>query len=75
MTDDEVEIFQQKAVQIRQKAEQIYNKFQGLFTVPDGQSFWQYFTNQVDHFKEVTKNMPDETMFGLLSDPTITGML
>lgn len=61
--------FKQKAEQIRQKAEHIYNKYKAMFTIPEGQSFWQSFSNQVVHFKELTKDMPEEKVFSLMSDP------
>ena len=44
--------------------------FQAMFTIPEGQSFWQSFTDQVDHFKELTKDMSEEKMLSLIADPT-----
>lgn len=44
-----------------------------MFTIPEGQSFWQSFSNQVIHFKELTKNMPEEKVFSLMSDPACSG--
>lgn len=44
-----------------------------MFTIPEGQSFWQSFSNQVVHFKELTKNMPEEKVFSLMSDPACSG--
>ncbi|XP_034947377.1 PC4 and SFRS1-interacting protein isoform X2 [Chelonus insularis] len=70
LSEEEVIVFKQKAEQIRQKAEHIYNKFRALFTIPEDQSFWQSFSDQVDHFKEATKNMSEEKIFALMSDPT-----
>lgn len=69
LTEEEGAIFKQKAEQIRQKAEHIYNKYKAMFTIPEGQSFWQSFSSQVGHFKELTKNMPEEKVFSLMSDP------
>lgn len=69
LSKEEEAIFKQKAEQIRQKAEHIYNKFKAMFTIPEGQSFWQSFSDQVDHFKELTKDMSEEKMFSLMSDP------
>lgn len=95
-------IFKQKAEQIRQKAEHIYNKYkvivtckkefkynylnisfaiylpkfknvQAMFNIPEGQSFWQSFSNQVMHFKELTKDMSEEKVFSLMSDPACSG--
>ncbi|KAK0162946.1 hypothetical protein PV327_006672 [Microctonus hyperodae] len=70
LSDDEVEAFQQKALEIRKKAEHIYNKFKALFTIAEGQSFWIYFSDQVDQFKDVTKNMSENEFFSLITDPT-----
>lgn len=44
-----------------------------MFTIPEGQSFWQSFSNQVVHFKELTKNMSEEKVFSLMSDPAAPG--
>ncbi|KAK9308321.1 hypothetical protein QLX08_001749 [Tetragonisca angustula] len=70
LNDEEEAVFKQKAEQIRQKSEHIYNKFKAMFTIPEGQSFWQSFSDQVVHFKELTKDMPEEKVFSLMSDPS-----
>ncbi|XP_012264964.2 PC4 and SFRS1-interacting protein isoform X2 [Athalia rosae] len=70
LNEDEASIFKQKAEQIKQKAEHIYNKFEAMFTISGGQTFWQSFSDQVDHFKELTKDMPEEKMFSLMADPS-----
>ncbi|XP_011640852.1 PC4 and SFRS1-interacting protein isoform X1 [Pogonomyrmex barbatus] len=69
LSEEEGAIFKQKAEQIRQKAEHIYNKYKVMFTIPEGQSFWQSFSDQVVHFKKLTKDMPEEKVFSLMSDP------
>lgn len=69
LTEEETVIFKQKAEFIRQKAELIYNKFKKMFTIPEGQNFWQSFSEQVDHFKELTKDMPEDKVFALIADP------
>ncbi|XP_066588809.1 PC4 and SFRS1-interacting protein-like isoform X4 [Prorops nasuta] len=69
LSEEEVVTFKQKAEQIRQKAEHIYNKFKAMFTIPEGQSFWQIFSDQVVHFKQLTKDMSEEKVFSLMSDP------
>lgn len=43
-----------------------------MFTIPEGQTFWQSFSDQVDHFKELTKDMSEEKMFSLIADPANT---
>ncbi|XP_051161140.1 PC4 and SFRS1-interacting protein isoform X2 [Leptopilina boulardi] len=72
LNDEETIIFKQKAEQIRQKAEHIYNKFKAMFTIREGQTFWQSFSDQVDHFKELTKDMSEEKIFSLTQDPATT---
>ncbi|XP_053991889.1 PC4 and SFRS1-interacting protein [Hylaeus anthracinus] len=69
LNEEEETIFKQKAEQIRQKAEHIYNKFKAMFTIPEGQSFWQSFSDQVVNFKKLTKDMPEEKVFSLMSEP------
>ncbi|KAL0107954.1 hypothetical protein PUN28_014897 [Cardiocondyla obscurior] len=69
LSEEEGNIFKQKAEQIRQKAEHIYNKYKAMFTIPEGQSFWQSFSDQVIYFKNLTKDMPEEKVFSLMSDP------
>ncbi|XP_011703359.1 PREDICTED: PC4 and SFRS1-interacting protein isoform X2 [Wasmannia auropunctata] len=69
LSEAEGAVFKQKAEQIRQKAEHIYNKYKAMFTIPEGQSFWQSFSDQVVHFKKLTKDMPEEKVFSLMSDP------
>lgn len=44
-----------------------------MFTIPEGQSFWQSFSDQVVHFKELTKDMSEEKVFSLMSDPACPG--
>jgi len=44
-----------------------------MFTIPEGQSFWQSFSDQVVHFKKLTKDMPEEKVFSLMSDPSCSG--
>ncbi|XP_017799116.1 PREDICTED: PC4 and SFRS1-interacting protein isoform X2 [Habropoda laboriosa] len=73
LNEEDEAVFKQKAEQIRQKAEHIYNKFKAMFTIPEGQSFWQSFSDQVVHFKELTKDMPEEKVFSLMSDPACPG--
>lgn len=44
-----------------------------MFTIPEGQSFWQSFSDQVIHFKKLTKDMSEEKVFSLMSDPACSG--
>lgn len=44
-----------------------------MFTIPEGQSFWQSFSDQVVHFKKLTKDMSEEKVFSLMSDPACSG--
>lgn len=62
--------FKQKAELIRQKAEQIYGKFKALFTIPENQTFWELFSDQLNVFKDLTKDMPEEKVYALMCDPS-----
>lgn len=57
-----------KASQIRNKADIIYNKFVSLFIVPDGQTFQEIFKNEVDDFFAKTKHMACDQIYGITSD-------
>jgi hypothetical protein len=43
---------------------------QSLFNIPEGQTFWNIFLEQLDQFKQHTKDMTHEEIFSLLVDPT-----
>lgn len=70
MTDDEVRSFNEKAVQIQEKAKKMYEKIQSLFTVPDGISFTEYFEEQLAEFTKTTEKWNQEEIFKLTVDPT-----
>lgn len=72
LEEDELLTFKQKAELIRQKAEEIYNKFKGLFTIPENQTFWELFSEQLIIFKDLTKDMPEEKVYALMSDPSLS---
>jgi Lens epithelium-derived growth factor (LEDGF). len=72
MTEEEAEVFTQKASQVRAKADHVYNKFKNLFTVPAGETFWDTFSKQLVTFNDVTRNMPAHDLFSLCEDPTTT---
>ncbi|XP_067003028.2 PC4 and SFRS1-interacting protein isoform X2 [Anabrus simplex] len=68
--DEEKVKFASKAHQIRTKAEHIYNKFKAMFTVPDGSSFWQVFSDNVETFQKMTQNLPMDKIYSLVVDPS-----
>uniref|UniRef100_A0A8D9BI23 Hepatoma-derived growth factor n=1 Tax=Cacopsylla melanoneura TaxID=428564 RepID=A0A8D9BI23_9HEMI len=70
MTEEEAEVFEQKASQVRTKADHVYNKLKNLFTVPAGETFWDIFSKQLVTFNDVTRNMPAHDLFSLCEDPT-----
>jgi len=44
-----------------------------MFTITEGQSFWQSFSDQVVHLKKLTKDMSEEKVFSLMSDLAVSG--
>ncbi|XP_011496080.1 PREDICTED: PC4 and SFRS1-interacting protein [Ceratosolen solmsi marchali] len=70
LSEEETIAFKQKADKIKKKAELIYNKFKSLFDIPEGQTFWNIFLEQLDQFKQQTKDLTPEEIFSLLVDPT-----
>ncbi|XP_008215111.1 PC4 and SFRS1-interacting protein isoform X3 [Nasonia vitripennis] len=69
-TEEETAAFKQKADEIKKKAEKIYIKFKSLFTIPEGQTFWNTFVEQLEQFRKITKDMTQEEVFALIDDPT-----
>ncbi|KAF7992312.1 hypothetical protein HCN44_001637 [Aphidius gifuensis] len=70
LEEEDMLTFKQKAESIRQKAEQIYGKFKALFTIPENQTFWELFSDQLNVFKDLTKDMPEEKVYALMCDPS-----
>lgn len=70
MDDTLKESFNQKAHQIRLQAEEIYNNFKYMFNFkPDTSSFWEFFMELVESFRQNTQHLTTEQMYDLLDEP------
>lgn len=70
MSDDEVKDFNDKAVQIQEKAKKMFEKIRSLFVVPEDKSFIQFYKEQVAEFAKKTENLNQDEMYKLVVDPT-----
>lgn len=62
--------FNTKANQIRNEAETIYTGFKKLFNNSvTNSTFWEFFMEEVEKFREKTKNMSKHQLFGLIEEP------
>lgn len=50
---------------VRKQANKVLNKFESLFTIPDGQSFQNIFNEEVKNFNEKTKDLSYEEKVSL----------
>lgn len=72
MADEERIKFDFQAQQIRTKAEQIYNQFKTMFSVPEGTvPFWEAFGEEVNKFQQRTKHLSQEELFLLVDEADI----
>lgn len=71
-SDEEKAIFATKARQIRDKADHIYNKFKTMFTVPEGRTFWQAFSDHVTLFNKHTSHLGGKKLYFLTVDPVVS---
>lgn len=72
MADEERIKFDFQAQQIRTKAEQIYNQFKTMFSVPEGTvPFWEAFGEEVNKFQQRTKHLSQEELFLLVDEGDI----
>ncbi len=69
LTPEQERQFQEGAHRIRAKAETMYNKFQSLFLIPQGKSFWDVYSNEVNSFQQKTNNMSVNEIYGLVKEP------
>lgn len=66
---EQEEAFLRGAEKIRAKAEHIYNKFQSLFTIPNGRNFFEVYSDEVAKFQEKTNNLPVNQLYRLVKEP------
>ncbi|XP_065208771.1 PC4 and SFRS1-interacting protein-like [Planococcus citri] len=69
LTREQEEAFIRGAEKIRAKAEHIYNKFQSLFTIPNGRNFFEVYSDEVAKFQEKTNNLPVNQLYRLVKEP------
>lgn len=60
--------YNEKIIEVRRKAKIVYNKFASLFTVPDGQKFYEIFKKEVKIFNMKVKHLSCEEIHGLTAD-------
>lgn len=68
LNDEETLLHEEKSAQIRRKAVMIINKCISLFTVPDGQTFKEIYTKEVEDFFTKTKHLACDQIYGLTTD-------
>ncbi|XP_041984901.1 PC4 and SFRS1-interacting protein [Aricia agestis] len=69
LSESAVLLFSQHAHRIRRQADTLYTRTKGLFTVPEGLSFWEYFTERVAHFKKVTAKLSSDELLEMVHEP------
>lgn len=69
LTPEEQQTFIEGAGKVRVKADHIYNKFRSLFTIPNGKSFFEVYSDEVSKFQEKTSNLPVNQVYGLVKEP------
>lgn len=55
---------------IQKKADQIYNKFKSYFAYQGEKPFGAMFEQEVEHFKQVTKDLDEQKVLCMTVDPT-----
>lgn len=60
--------YNERIIEVRRKAKIVYDKFASLFTVPDGQTFYEIFKNEVKLFDSKVKHLSYEEIHGLTAD-------
>uniref|UniRef100_U5ET94 Putative the pwwp domain part of the hepatoma derived growth factor n=1 Tax=Corethrella appendiculata TaxID=1370023 RepID=U5ET94_9DIPT len=74
LADDEKKKFEEKAEQVRNKADEIYNGFKKLFglPIPDGKTFWDVFSREVlKEFSEKTKHLTKDEIVTIVDEAAI----
>lgn len=68
LTPEQEEIFLADAERIRSKADTMYNKFKSLFTIPNGKTFYEVYTNEVNLFQQKTSSMSLNELYGTVRE-------
>uniref|UniRef100_A0A336KSE7 CSON015118 protein n=1 Tax=Culicoides sonorensis TaxID=179676 RepID=A0A336KSE7_CULSO len=61
--------FDDKAQKIRLKAEEIYSSFKLMFPHSEQKTFWDHFSEQVDHFQNKVKGLTQDQVSDLYEEP------
>lgn len=61
--------FSKQAHLIRKQADTLYKTMKDLFTVPDGLSFWEFFSARVVHFKKITAKLTSDELLEMVHEP------
>lgn len=69
LTEEQEERFKEKAGVIRRKADHMYNKFKGMFTVPSGKSFIEVYNSEVSKFNSKISNLSVSEVYGMVKEP------
>lgn len=71
LNEQEIKEHREKIDLVRRKAIKLYHKCVSLFTVPDGESFQEIFSKEVDDFCAKTKHLTSDQIYGMTSDKLI----
>jgi len=70
-TDKEAKKKMEKNIDtIQKKADQIYNKFKSYFAYQGEKPFSAMFEQELEHFKQVTKDLDEQKVLCMIVDPT-----
>ncbi|GLH15700.1 Putative hepatoma-derived growth factor [Gryllus bimaculatus] len=70
-TEEQKKAFEELALQIRLKAEHIFQKFKVMFSVPENCSFLEVFADSVVEFQTTTQHWPLAKIYALVAEPKI----
>ncbi|XP_047524392.1 PC4 and SFRS1-interacting protein-like isoform X2 [Pieris napi] len=69
LSEAEAVLFSKHAHRIRKQADVIYNSMKKLFSPPEGLSFFEYFNERVDTFKQITSKMSQVDVMEMVLEP------
>jgi len=75
-TDKDAKKKMEKSIEtIQKRADQIYNKFKSYFAYQGDKPFSQMFEEEVEEFRQVTKDMDEGKVLSMIRDPTSENVL
>ncbi|CAF4742854.1 unnamed protein product [Pieris macdunnoughi] len=69
LSEAEAVLFSKHAHRIRKQADVIYNSMKKLFSPPEGLSFFEYFTERVELFKQITSKLSQGDVMEMVLEP------